>query len=583
MVPMASKIATGVSEGLATRQALKLEICQNDGGYGPEVIASGTITHVQVVTMSFIILTYGSTIVCCRAKKSRVSNYRLSKHSADDSREVCKEVDLLCLHNSEPQVALFEGGPRQSGLSGRHSNLCFAGGNTSLVSLLGKVLHDRVKQTPIRRVVKARIAARSWKGTRVDMGRFLSEASTNLHSSNSEKKGGNAVIAVLAVIATLAVSALIVALLYYLYMRRKVKKKCQSQRFISESFARPVPKSDLIELSDAQVFAYKQLQVATNDFNEVNVIGRGGFGSVFRGVLAGGRMVAVKQLDQSSKQGDYEFRCEVDMLSKLHSPYLLRLIGYCADQDHRLLVYDYMSNGSLQEHLYTKGAPGSPPFLDWETRMRVALDSARGLEYLHELVSPPVIHRDFKSSNILLDENFNARVSDFGLAKLGSDKIGGLVSTRVLGTHGYVAPEYAMTGHLTTKSDVYSYGVVLLELLTGRVPVDMKRPSGQGVLVTWALPRLTDRKRLSEMVDPVLDGQYAMKELIQVAAIAAMCVQPEADYRPLMTDVVQSLIPLVKSNNKQGVKVVATTDLQHQVVTLHSSSIDSSSSGAGNS
>eukprot|EP00250_Pteridium_aquilinum_P026314 c32826_g1_i1 orf=407-1654(-) len=415
------------------------------------------------------------------------------------------------------------------------------------------------------------------------MARLLVDSSPNPQESHGEKKGGSAAIAILAVIAALAVSALLVALLYYLYMRRKVKKKCESQRFISESFARSVSKSPTtIELSAAQVFTYKQLQVATNNFNEVNIIGRGGFGSVFRAVLADGRMAAIKQLDQSSKQGDLEFRVEVDMLSKLHSPYLLGLIGYCADHDQRLLVYDYMSNGSLQEHLYSKGTSGSPPFLDWETRMRVALDSARGLEYLHETVSPPVIHRDFKSSNILLDENFSAKVSDFGLAKLGSDKIGGLVSTRVLGTHGYVAPEYAMTGHLTTKSDVYSYGVVLLELLTGRVPVDMKRPSGQGVLVSWALPRLTDRNKLAEMVDPVLDGQYAMKELIQVAAIAAMCVQPEADYRPLMTDVVQSLIPLVK-NNKQGSKVVATADLQHHVVTLHSSSIDSSSSGAGNS
>lgn len=411
------------------------------------------------------------------------------------------------------------------------------------------------------------------------MVRILVVSSPNVQESNGEKKGGNVVIAILAVIAALAVSALLVALLYYFYMRQKVKKRCQSQRFINESFARSASKSVPLEISTAQVFTYKQLQVATNNFNEVNVIGRGGFGSVFRGVLGDGRMAAIKQLDQSSKQGDLEFRVEVDMLSKLHSPFLLGLIGYCADHDQRLLVYDYMSNGSLQEHLYSKGTPGSPPFLDWETRMRVALDSARGLEYLHELAGAPVIHRDFKSSNILLDENFNAKVSDFGLAKLGSDKIGGLVSTRVLGTHGYVAPEYAMTGHLTTKSDVYSYGVVLLELLTGRVPVDMKRPSGQGVLVSWALPRLTDRNKLAEMVDPVLDGQYAMKELIQVAAIAAMCVQPEADYRPLMTDVVQSLIPLVKYNN-QGSKIVATADLQHQIVTLHSSSIDSSSSGA---
>eukprot|EP00250_Pteridium_aquilinum_P002975 c1326_g1_i1 orf=356-1600(-) len=413
------------------------------------------------------------------------------------------------------------------------------------------------------------------------MVRSLAVSSTDSQSDGG-KRGGNAAIAILAVIATLAVSALLVALLYYLYMRQKVKKKCpKSQSRIDESFARSIPKATTIETSAAQVFTYKQLQVATNNFDEANLIGHGGFGSVFRGVLGDGRIAAIKQLDQTSKQGDFEFRVEVDMLSKLDSPYLLGLIGYCADQDHRLLVYAYMSNGSLQEHLYSAGTSGCPPFLDWETRMRVALDSARGLEYLHELVSPPVIHRDFKSSNILLDEGFNAKVSDFGLAKLGSDKIGGLVSTRVLGTHGYVAPEYAMTGHLTTKSDVYSYGVVLLELLTGRVPVDMKRPSGQGVLVSWALPRLTDRKKLAEMVDPVLEGQYAMKELIQVAAIAAMCVQPEADYRPLMTDVVQSLIPLAK-NHKTASKVVATADLQHQLVTLKSSSIDSSSSGPSN-
>ncbi|XP_058106851.1 PTI1-like tyrosine-protein kinase 2 [Magnolia sinica] len=192
------------------------------------------------------------------------------------------------------------------------------------------------------------------------------------------------------------------------------------------------------------------------------------------------------------------------------------------------------------------GSHGGVSKLDWETRMRIALEAARGLEYLHEYVSPPVIHRDFKSSNILLDKNFHAKVSDFGLAKLGSEKAGGHVSTRVLGTQGYVAPEYVLTGHLTTKSDVCSYGVVLLELLTGRVPVDMKRAPGEGVLVSWALPRLTDREKVVQIMDPSLEGQYSMKEVIQVAAIAAMCVQAEADYRPLMADVVQSLVDLVK-------------------------------------
>ncbi|GFQ05988.1 serine/threonine-protein kinase cdl1, partial [Phtheirospermum japonicum] len=187
--------------------------------------------------------------------------------------------------------------------------------------------------------------------------------------------------------------------------------------------------------------------------------------------------------------------------------------------------------------------------LKWETRLRIALEAAKGLEYLHEHISPPVIHRDFKSSNILLDKNFHAKVSDFGLEKHGSEKASGHVSTRVLGTQGYVAPEYALTGHLTAKSDVYSYGVVLLELLTGRVPVDMKRTSGDAILVSWALPQLTNTNKVGQIMDPALEGQYPTKEVVQVATIAAMCVQPEADYRPLMADVVQSLVPLVKHHN----------------------------------
>ncbi|MCO5563597.1 hypothetical protein L7F22_017244 [Adiantum nelumboides] len=418
--------------------------------------------------------------------------------------------------------------------------------------------------------------------------------------SQQSQDGGsktNIALVVLAVIAALAVSALLIVFVYYCHIRWKVKKRSQSQRFKSKNVQLPestTVSTVSLEQTESQVFTFRQLQAATSNFNQANVVGHGGFGSVYRGVLADGRQAAIKQLDRQSKQGDHEFRIEtvswwkVTIISNLQCRHAQPpsfsiscwVAGYCADQDHRLLVYEYMPNGNLQEHLYSDGTSGNPPILNWETRMRIALDSAKGLEYLHECVSPPVIHRDFKSSNILLDSNFNAKVSDFGLAKLGSDKVGGLVSTRVLGTHGYVAQsKYALTGHLTTKSDVYSYGVVLLELLTGRVPVDMKRPPGQGVLVSWALPRLTDRDKLVEMVDPVMEGQFAVKDLIQVAAIAAMCVQPEADYRPLMTDVVQSLIPLVK--HKKGSKIVSTPDFHHRIVTLKSSSIDSGSSGAG--
>ncbi|XP_024020191.1 probable serine/threonine-protein kinase PBL7 [Morus notabilis] len=293
-----------------------------------------------------------------------------------------------------------------------------------------------------------------------------------------------------------------------------------------------------------QVFTYKELEVATSGFSEGNVIGRGGFGVVYRGVLRDGTVAAIKMLHRVGKQGERAFRVEVDLLSRLHSPYLVELLGYCADQHHRLLIFEFMPNGSLQHHLNNGHQP-----LDWGTRSRIALDCARALESIHEHGISPVIHRDFKCANVLLDQNFRAKVSDFGLAKMGSDKINGQISTRVLGTTGYLAPEYASTGKLTTKSDVYSYGVVLLELLTGRVPVDTKRPPGEHVLVSWALPRLTSREKVVEMVDPALKGHYSKKDLIQIAAIAAMCVQPEADYRPLMTDVVQSLIPLAKNSS----------------------------------
>ncbi|KAF5760395.1 putative protein kinase RLK-Pelle-Extensin family [Helianthus annuus] len=349
--------------------------------------------------------------------------------------------------------------------------------------------------------------------------------------------------------ASFTLALLLLAFSYYCYIRNKLSNflKTPKEGTGSDGKGNNQSKTQVVIEKGLQIFTFKQLLSATGGFGKSNVIGQGGFGSVYRGVLQDGRKIAVKLMDQAGKQGEEEFRVEVEMLSRLRSPYLLALIGYCSESHHRVLVYDFMANGGLQEHLYPiKGSTALPSKLEWEIRLRIALEAAKGLEYLHEHVTPPVIHRDFKSSNILLDNSFHAKVSDIGLAKLGSYRAGGHVSTRVLGTQGYVAPEYALTGHLTTKSDVYSYGVVLLELLTGRVPVDMKRPPGEAVLVSWALPRLTDRDKVIEIMDPTLEGQYTMKEIVQVAAIAAMCVQSEADYRPLMADVVQSLVPLVK-------------------------------------
>ncbi|KAE8675370.1 Receptor-like serine/threonine-protein kinase ALE2 [Hibiscus syriacus] len=308
-----------------------------------------------------------------------------------------------------------------------------------------------------------------------------------------------------------------------------------------------MPKPAISRYRGVQVFTYKELELATDNFSEANVTRKGGSSVVYKGVLVDGTVVAIKRLHRDRKRGERAFRMEVDLLSRLKSPYLVELLGYCADQHHRLLIFEFMPNGTLQQHLHHPGSEYRP--LDWGSRLRIALDCARALEFLHEHATPTVIHRDFKCTNVLLGQHLRAKVSDFGLAKIGSDKINGQISARVPWSTGYIAPEYASTGKLTTKSDVYSYGVVLLQLLTGRVPVDIKRPPGEHVLVSWALPRLTNRDKVEEMVDPAIQGQYSKKDLIQVAAIAAMCVQPEADYRPLMVDVVQSLIPLVKNIN----------------------------------
>ncbi|OVA00113.1 Protein kinase domain [Macleaya cordata] len=362
-----------------------------------------------------------------------------------------------------------------------------------------------------------------------------------------ERRKEAIVLVVIVVLACLALVSLLVAFSYYCYITNKLSKRLKSSKRSDFGEKGGLSNIQVATEKGIQVFTFKQLHSATGGFGKSYVVGHGGFGSVYRGVLPDGRKIAVKLMDRAGKQGEEEFKMEVELLSRLRSPYLLALLGYCSESDRKLIVYEFMANGGLQEHLYPdRGSNGGASKLDWETRLRIALEAAKGLEYLHEHVSPPVIHRDFKSSNILLDKNFHAKVSDFGLAKLGSDKAGGHVSTRVLGTQGYVAPEYALTGHLTTKSDVYSYGIVLLELLTGRIPVDTQRPSGESVLVSWALPRLTDREKVVEIMDPALEGQYSMKEVVQVAAIAAMCVQMESEYRPLMADVVQSLVPLVK-------------------------------------
>ncbi|KAF4348440.1 hypothetical protein CsatB_017149 [Cannabis sativa] len=290
----------------------------------------------------------------------------------------------------------------------------------------------------------------------------------------------------------------------------------------------------------AQTFTFRELAAATRNFRAECLLGEGGFGRVYKGRLEStNQVVAIKQLDRNGLQGNREFLVEVLMLSLLHHPNLVNLTGYCADGDQRLLVYEYMSLGSLEDHLHDI-TPGKKR-LDWNTRMKIAAGAAKGLEYLHDKASPPVIYRDLKCSNILLDQGYHPKLSDFGLAKLGPVGDNTHVSTRVMGTYGYCAPEYAMTGQLTLKSDVYSFGVVLLEIITGRKAIDNSRATGEQNLVAWARPLFKDRRKFSQMADPMLQGQYPARGLYQALAVAAMCVQEQPNMRPVIADVVTAL------------------------------------------
>lgn len=290
----------------------------------------------------------------------------------------------------------------------------------------------------------------------------------------------------------------------------------------------------------ATLIEYSILQSATNNFSSDNIIGQGGFGCVYKGRFDDDAFSAVKRLDEGCKQAEHEFQNEVDLMSRIRHPNLVSLLGFCTHGKTRLLVYELMQNGSLEDHLH---GPSRGSALTWYLRMKIALDSARGLEHLHEQCHPSVIHRDFKSSNILLDASFNAKLSDFGLAITAARCSGN--SVELLGTLGYVAPEYLLEGKLTEKSDVYAFGIVLLELITGRKPIDKSQPTECQSLVSWAMPQIRNRAKLPSIVDPMMKDTVNLKHLYQVAAIATLCVQPEPSYRPLIADVVHSLIPLV--------------------------------------
>uniref|UniRef100_A0A6N2LEL5 non-specific serine/threonine protein kinase n=1 Tax=Salix viminalis TaxID=40686 RepID=A0A6N2LEL5_SALVM len=285
-------------------------------------------------------------------------------------------------------------------------------------------------------------------------------------------------------------------------------------------------------------FSYEELAAATEGFSQAKLLGQGGFGYVHKGLLPNGKEIAVKSLKAGSGQGDREFQAEVEIISRVHHRHLVSLVGYCIAGEQKLLVYEFVPNSTLAFHLHGKGRPT----MDWPTRLKIALGSAKGLAYLHEDCHPRIIHRDIKATNILLDCNFEAMVADFGLAKLSSDTCTH-VSTRVMGTFGYLAPEYASSGKLTEKSDVFSFGVMLLELITGRLPVDVSGDMDDS-LVEWATPlcaKALEDGNYDELIDPALEGNYNPHEVACMISCAGASVSYSAKRRPKMSQIVRAL------------------------------------------
>nr|CAB3500539.1 unnamed protein product [Digitaria exilis] len=364
--------------------------------------------------------------------------------------------------------------------------------------------------------------------------------------------------------------------------------------------------------SNLQVFTVGELKAATQGFVDSNFLGEGGFGPVYKGVVGEGakpglraQQIAVKLWDPEGTQGHKEWLSEVIFLGQLRHPNLVKLVGYCSEEEHRLLVYEYMPKGSLENHLFKSEYLRSPftpipvlnysssssilrvrdyqpvvvmglfvvnnvtfaefpPVLSWSTRLNIAVGAAKGLAFLHD-AEKPVIYRDFKTSNILLDPDYEARLSDFGLAKDGPEGDDTHVSTRVMGTHGYAAPEYILTGHLTAKSDVYSFGVVLLEILSGRRAVDKTRPSREQNLVEHMRSWLKDPQKLGRVMDPALEGKYPAMAAHMAALVAYRCLSGSPKNRPDMSKVVEDLEPLLSTtDDAPGEPVVAQEDAKKE-------------------
>ncbi|XP_042405325.1 cold-responsive protein kinase 1-like [Zingiber officinale] len=300
-----------------------------------------------------------------------------------------------------------------------------------------------------------------------------------------------------------------------------------------------------------KIYSYNELRQATQDFSLANKIGEGGFGYVFKGKLKDGLVVAIKVLSSESKQGVQEFLNELKTIANVVHENLVRIYGCCVEEDYRILVYNYVENNSLAQTLLGRGHSNIQ--FTWRTRCNICIGVARGLAFLHYEVKPPIVHRDIKASNILLDKNLIPKISDFGLARLMPENVTH-VSTRVAGTIGYLAPEYALRGQLTRRADVYSFGVLLLEIISGRSNVNTRLPDEDQFLLerTWAL---YERGELLQIVDTFLANDFDVKEADRFLKVGLLCTQDNPKLRPPMPAVVMMLLgerEVLQKINKPG-------------------------------
>ncbi|KAJ0567733.1 putative protein kinase RLK-Pelle-LRR-VIII-1 family [Helianthus annuus] len=364
---------------------------------------------------------------------------------------------------------------------------------------------------------------------------FLDESYCCFPGKKSSKHGIIIGVAVGGFVIVLLIAS---AITYAVYQKKQAKKAKLSSPFTSWGFDSS-DAGDAPQLKGTRWCSFEELQRATNRFSEENIIGSGGYGKVYKGTLDSGHVVAIKRAQQGSLQGAQEFKTEIELLSRIHHKNVVSLVGFCYEQGEQMLVYEYISNGSLKDNL--SGIAGMK--LSWMKRLEIALGSAKGLTYLHELANPPIIHRDIKSNNILLDDHMNAKVADFGLSKLLGDESKGYVSTQVKGTLGYMDPEYYMTQQLTEKSDVYSFGIVLLELLTARSPIY----KGKYIVreVKEAMGKAGDPNGIYTILDRSLGSLQTLGGLTKFTSLAMSCVQDSGPDRPKMAEVVRELESII--------------------------------------